>query len=646
MYKRRRHSIGWICMILNCWSVVALCQSTGNEQLDSTTHVYRMEEVVVSASVSGFIPPVSIALTQEQIRERGKTTIADILRHETGLTLTSGSKAETEFRIRAFPANSTLVLLDGHPINSGYYGKVDLSLLALEPVASVTVLKGPSSVAFGPNAMGGVLSIVTKQGRNAPYTTLDAEAGTLSHRRLGLHHGNRVDRVHYALTLYEQSRAGFPLSKNFEATSLEDGGTRNNSVHEMYGGQFRFGYDRSETESYSLHVGLHEARRDVPTTVYSWDTPTFRRFPRLHRINASISGRRDVGASAHASVLLFADTYGDNLVEYKSAAFDAEEIAFDSQLDNISLGGSFALRSGLFEKHDIGAGVHFKQDIIHRLPDVHTNKLTHRATTASAFIEDVLRPWKRAVITLGLSQTYFAHPESPVTSWRLCPMFGITQSMPWNIHASAGISRVVRYPTSHQLYSQSSGNPDLLPEEAWKLEAGVSRDFPVFSRGMVFGLEFTVHRSELTNLIHRGSRSFRYENYASSRLQGAEVKATASLAQTLDLNASYEHLVLDDKSALMMHNIAKHTFRCSAQLRLPYGVGLRYEFLSFDDRTTYLPNYILPGYTIHNIAASIPILHSISLRLRAVNLTDKYYQEEVGYPATGRMLFVGVSWKQ
>lgn len=253
------------------------------------TAVYIFESIVVY----GEREPVKSALVKiekSDIMARNASTVADVLRSSLGMVISSGPKSETETKIRGFPASDVLVLVDGRPINPGYYGKVDLSMLPLDNVAKITVVKGPADAAYGANGMGGVINIITQNGTETPRTEVSGEFGDYRYRKLSINHSRRLDAFKYWVSAYEHYSTGFRLSNDFAPTSLEDGGLRNNASFRKIGIDGKIGLQPSPELLASLSLGCHVAEKDVATTIYTWDNPTYREFPEWYRYNATLSG--------------------------------------------------------------------------------------------------------------------------------------------------------------------------------------------------------------------------------------------------------------------------------------------------------------------------------------------------------------------
>ena len=63
-------------------------------------------------------------------------------------------------------------------INGHRAGTANVSKLSLADVERIEIVRGPSSVVYGSQNMGGVINIILKTGRTAPGTLLEASAGS------------------------------------------------------------------------------------------------------------------------------------------------------------------------------------------------------------------------------------------------------------------------------------------------------------------------------------------------------------------------------------------------------------------------------------------------------------------------------------
>ena len=67
------------------------------------------------------------------------------------------------FSVRGFNQRYVPVFFDGIPIYVPYDGYIDTGKLPTANLSEITLTKGNSSVLYGPNAMGGVVNILSKK---------------------------------------------------------------------------------------------------------------------------------------------------------------------------------------------------------------------------------------------------------------------------------------------------------------------------------------------------------------------------------------------------------------------------------------------------------------------------------------------------
>src|SRR5690554_7598337 len=110
-------------------------------------------------------------ITAEDLEERQTTYVADVLREVPGVSVnrSGGPGGITEVRIRGAENNHTLVLIDGVEVNNpAGESFFDFGHLLAEDVERIEVLRGPQSVLYGSEAVGGVVNIITKRGSDTP----------------------------------------------------------------------------------------------------------------------------------------------------------------------------------------------------------------------------------------------------------------------------------------------------------------------------------------------------------------------------------------------------------------------------------------------------------------------------------------------
>ena len=105
----------------------------------------------------------SITVIQgEALQKQGHTTVLDALRNQLGITTarSGGTGGLTSLFIRGSNSAHTKVLLDGIPLNdpSSASRAFDFGNLTSDNIERIEILRGPQSVLYGSDAMGGVVS--------------------------------------------------------------------------------------------------------------------------------------------------------------------------------------------------------------------------------------------------------------------------------------------------------------------------------------------------------------------------------------------------------------------------------------------------------------------------------------------------------
>ncbi|OGU29996.1 MAG: hypothetical protein A2057_07855 [Ignavibacteria bacterium GWA2_35_9] len=609
---------------------------------DSAVYAYELEEIVLYGNKGLNSPSRLTEFKSEDIENRNVVTTADLLKFDPGLTITSGTKAETQTKIRGFPARDVLVLVDGCPINPGYYGKVDLSMLPVDNIAKINIVKGPSSVAYGMNNMGGVIDIITKNGFETSKTVFDISIGDYQFRKMSLNHSRQIDNLNYWISGYENYSRGYKLSDNFVSTSLEDGGLRDNSLYHKAGGNVKIGYQTERKDLYSFSFGYHWAKKDVPSTIYSWDSPYYRKFPDWQRYSAAFSGQWKLSPLFELKTILYVDEYNDRLIDYLNKEMRSDQILWDSYLESWTAGSSIEGKLTLFDSHQIHSGINFKRDLMNKQPDIDEAWETNFTYSGNLFVQDYFKLFEKTEITAGLSLILFKGENSQLKN-KVSPMISVSHTLLANLRAYLSYANSVRVPALHHLYSQTSGNPDLKPEEADKIEVGFEWFHLFDNEHPNLSFQFAYFYNDLKNLIYRTSSSYRYKNISDANLQGIEVRSVFNFNQYLYTEISLCHLGSPGSIREIIEEVPANKLRFALSIKTNFNTSFNYEFNYLDKRITYMLAKDLGSYAVHNINISQQVFEFLKLRFEASNITDKYFEEELGYPGMGRVFVVGLN---
>lgn len=146
-----------------------------------------------------FRSPVAIyVITGEDIKRAGVTTIPDALRLAPGVEVAQIDSSKWAIGIRGFGtrlSRSVLVLIDGRtvytPLFAGTYWEVQDTLL--EDIDRIEVIRGPGGTIWGPNAVDGVINIITKSSKDTQGTFASAGGGNQEQGFFNYRYGGAAD---------------------------------------------------------------------------------------------------------------------------------------------------------------------------------------------------------------------------------------------------------------------------------------------------------------------------------------------------------------------------------------------------------------------------------------------------------------------
>lgn len=134
----------------------------------------QIEPVVVTATrtaqtVDAALAPVSV-IDREEIEALQPVTVSDILRTVPGLSVsnTGGLGQPSAVFLRGAEFDHVLVLIDGVKAGSATLGSTAFQFLDPDQIERIEVVRGPRSSLYGPDAIGGVIQIFTRDPAKAP----------------------------------------------------------------------------------------------------------------------------------------------------------------------------------------------------------------------------------------------------------------------------------------------------------------------------------------------------------------------------------------------------------------------------------------------------------------------------------------------
>jgi vitamin B12 transporter len=161
------------------------------EEASDTKPVLETREVIISATKAEIpVKQVTSAvevITGDQMQQRKLKTVVEALRWAQGLSVnqSGGPGTAVDVRMRGGTPEQTLVMIDGAIVNSATIGSYDFANLTTDNIDRIEILRGNQSMLWGSDAMGGVINITTKRGRDTPNISAFSEYGSFKTFREG-----------------------------------------------------------------------------------------------------------------------------------------------------------------------------------------------------------------------------------------------------------------------------------------------------------------------------------------------------------------------------------------------------------------------------------------------------------------------------
>ena len=559
-----------------------------------------------------------------------------------------GYGTNTSLRIRGAETDQTVVVIDGVKLNdpSQPGGGYNFGNLLGGDIARLEVLRGPQSVLWGSQAIGGVVNIVTAQPTRPLEANFEVEGGSR-------------DTV--------SARAGIggkqgPLTFRLGAQAFTTDGI--SVIAPAFGGVERDGYqNQSVTGRAELAIadgisadvrGFYTtARVDLDSTTA--DTPDYatdKEFVGYAGLNVALFGGRLRNRVSYGYTSIKRDNYGPTR---------ARSLSFDGlgRNDDIQYQGSVAIARGW----DAVFGVdHEYQRMRTVSPSASLAVPIPAPSTGSASLTGVYGQLNATVIDgLTLSAGVREDDHSRYGSKTLFQGGGVWK-LPTGTLVRASYGEGFKAPSLYQLYS-TFGNLALEPERATGWEAGIEQRllgdrltiggtyFQRRSRNLIIFVSCPAV-SALPLCFQPGTTTVRfgyYDNVSRALAYGIEGSGALKLTDRLQLDANYSWPPSEDRSpgvvtdGFQLARRPRHAANGSVSYRFGRGIAagaaVRWSGETFDNAAHTIR---LAPYALVDLRGELALTKAVALFGRIENLLDKDYETAYRYGQLGRSVYAGL----
>jgi vitamin B12 transporter len=213
------------------FSSISLAQSATEPQLKPIVVTATRNETRADELVSELV-----VIDRAQIEQSSGRTLTEILTRQAGLQFSSngGLGTASNIYIRGTETRHTILLVDGVRMGSATLGTPVWSNIPIELIERIEVLKGPASALYGSDAVGGVVQIFTRQGKEGLFPTASLTLGSRGYRQLSAGVSGGQGALSYTLGLSSTHDDGFSATNSkvpFGNFNPDDDGYRQTALN-------------------------------------------------------------------------------------------------------------------------------------------------------------------------------------------------------------------------------------------------------------------------------------------------------------------------------------------------------------------------------------------------------------------------------
>ncbi|NOX89321.1 MAG: TonB-dependent receptor [Calditrichaeota bacterium] len=138
--------------------------------------------------------PVTL-IPKESIEEIQAVSLSDAIEQVPGIVMVPNGFTRNSATIHGLPEEYTLLLVDGQRVYGRHAEAKDFDNIPAGMIERIEILKGPSSVLFGSDAVAGIVNVITKSGQSSPYFELYGFGGSNSRYTTRIMAGGRIGEI-------------------------------------------------------------------------------------------------------------------------------------------------------------------------------------------------------------------------------------------------------------------------------------------------------------------------------------------------------------------------------------------------------------------------------------------------------------------
>jgi iron complex outermembrane receptor protein len=498
-----------------------MSQGKAEEVEHDTLPVYYLDEIVVTATrykiaLKDLSATVSV-VTEDDIDALNLQNSTDVLAYLPGVFIQkTGDFGRADVDIRGVGDNgrAIMVMIDGRPVKMGLFGCTISHSLPMDNVERIEVIRGPASVLYGSDALGGVVNIITKKPTRQFEGDIIASYGSFDTQQYRLRTGGNTGRLNYYVTGDYRLSDGHIDNAGFDGKNVTGhiGYQINDYMNAVILVKYFNGYKEEPLRATDPDTLVSDVWNDYErwavdfTTTGIWQSHEF-----------MVKGYRNFGAHELSD--------GWHSKDYTNGIMTQGTIQLLHN-NKLTIGGDFRQQggeqiatelqptSGSWQKNEYGVFFHDEQMLL-----------------------------GRAILTLGAR-----YNRDEIAGDDISPQLGCVLHITDGTTMRAAINKGFRSPQINELYLYPPSNTDLQPEVFWNYEIGLNQQIIQGINIEIAG--FLMKGDNLIELVQNPAPPpmFIFDNAGQFEFQGVEVGIIARYKNSIMAHIYHSYLDPGEKT--------------------------------------------------------------------------------------------------
>ena len=596
------------------------------------TDTLSLREVVVTGTRNAVdvrhLPMTVTVIGREKLTEQHHSNVLPVAMQQVpGLFVTSrsmmgygvstGAAGGISLRGISAGAGQMLVLIDGHPQYNGIYGHPISDSYQTLIAERIEVLRGPASVLYGSNAMGGVMNIVTRQAQTDGVTT-DISVSGGSYGTFQAEATNQVRSGKFSSTVAAQ----YGRTDNH----------RPRMGFEQYGGYMKLGYDITPHWNTYIDANITHFNSSYPGSVTA---PLYEANQWITRgvVSAAIENHYDKTSGA----LSVYTNFGRHKIDDGTADPNNPTQRYFRSKDALT-GVSWYQSARLFSGNRLTVGIDYQHIYGHAFytskttgevidtPNKQSGKSCRNEIAGYVDFRQDITHW--LTVDAGIRAD---HHSITGTEW--IPQGGIVIRPISSGAIKAMASKGFRNPTMREMYLYPPSNTNLRPERLLTYELSWRHQLTRITYGANI---FYIKGDNMIQTVNRQN-----VNTGEIENSGLELEATWHINKYWSINTNHSFLHMHrpvvaapEYKGFLGARLDYHKWTVATDIQYLHGL---YTSVGDVERKE--------SFCLLNASVSRPVVKNVTLWIRGENLLAQRYEVNLGYPMPRATFLAGVNVK-